>query len=243
MTIAIDVYCKQKPEWKDLADPLGWEESEFLPEYTCFKWIPKGCGSHIYLYFNPDPIIYSGGYDKETIDDMIATAKEKGFTVPDGLIQKFIRDNNSETTIVTGTAPDQDSGPNNPLIMSVPAEGEGYTVRADRELYIFLCENPALIETFPLLKTEFTLARFSQGTPLHEIGLEAKQHAPKEVIANMVGVASYFAKSFDGVMYEDQTNEFGTPNPDRLRSIGMESFLAFTEDAKKKGYKTIPIGF
>lgn len=246
MTIDIDVHCKQAPEWNDLVAPLNWEETDYLPNCACFKWIPKGCKSHIYIYFKRDssnPEVYSCGYDKETIDDMVVAAKEKKIAVPDGLIQKFLRDNDLSEPIVTArVASAQDSGPNNPILVPATAE-EGYSVKADKELYRFLCEYPDLMHAFPLLKTEFTLAKFSQGLPLHTVGLEAKVFAPREVIASMVGLASYFAKAFDGIIYEDQTNEFGIPDADRLHSIGMDVFLAVAEDARKRNGKITPFAF
>ena len=53
----------------------------------------------------------------------------------------------------------------------------------------------------------------------------------------MTGLASYLASSFDGIIYEDQTNKFGKPDPKVLNKLGMETLIAVTENIKSKGFE------
>lgn len=113
-----------------------------------------------------------------------------------------------------------------------------YNVRADEELANILNRYPELKQGFPDLNMELNLAEFSSGEKLYSVELEAKQFASQDTIEAMTGLATYFSKAFDGIVYEDQTNRFGIPDPKELNSIGMGSFFAIMKDVKKKGVFT-----
>jgi len=172
--------------------------------YDFYKFFPEGSNNGIWVVLNQsDPKIYTGGYDKEDLEDMAQTARQEGFEVPPELVAKFERD--------------------------------GYEVRADKELANILARHPKLKQAFPYLNVELNLAEFSKGELLYSVDLEAKQYAHQKTIEIMTGLASYFANVFDGVVYEDQTNKFGIPDPKELHNLGMSSFFAIMKDVKKRG--------
>jgi hypothetical protein len=236
MVKCIDVFCKQEPVYDDLIDPLGWKRIDPLKGYECFRWMPDGGRHGILIAIKKRPEVYSEVYDPKTIDDMVETAKSKGVEVPDELLLKFRRDNlRDDREARTYVVEKEGSGLHDPSTARRVQSNRNYTIRADPELYQLVTEYPHLEDIDPWLKQVFGLARLTQGAPTYEIGLESKEIAPKNILVSMVGLAAYFAKVFDGVIYDDNNNRFGKPDPDELHRQGMELFLAIAEDARTKG--------
>jgi hypothetical protein len=117
---------------------------------------------------------------------------------------------------------------------------DDYWVKADKTLAGIISTYPHIKQAFPHLLVEFSLAEFSKGNSLFNVGLEAKQFASQNTLKAMVELAAYFAHAFDGLVYEDQTNKIGIPNFEELHRIGMTSFLTIVKNAKESGMSIKP---
>ncbi|MBI2574418.1 hypothetical protein HYV82_00870 [Candidatus Woesearchaeota archaeon] len=248
MTINIDIYCKRQPTVSDLVAPLKLEPAIPIEGYETYRWVPNvpnAGGNRILIALKQIPEIVSDAYDKKSIDERIALARFAGIEVPEGLVQKFMRDNlGSSGQLRTIAVEHTGSSVREPLTArpSCP-ENEGYTIRADRELYEFAAQFPHLEDVAPWFKLPFQIAKFTRGEPTYYVGLETTVSVSRVTIGQMSDLAVYYAKAFDGIVYDEDNNKFGTPNPDELHRQGMDLFIAVANAAKAQGARVIPADF
>ena len=205
MTINIEIYTKKQPDVNDLARPLKLEKEQPIIE-----------GYDFYKWF-----------PERCNNSIWVVLENNGPKVYSCMYDKETLEDMTETARSGGFVV--------PKELTDKFAEDGYCVRADEKFLEILSKFPNLKQAFPHLNVEFNLAEFSRGIPLFNVGLEAKQFASKNTIKAMTGLASYFTNTFDGIMYEDQTNKFGLPNPEELHNIGMSSFLAIAKNIKNRG--------
>lgn len=245
MTINIDIYCKREPTVSDLVRSLNLEPASPLEGYKTYRWTSQAGGNRILIALKEDSEIVCAAYDKECIDENIAKARFAGIEIPEELVQKFTRDNRTNPGHLCTFAVEQGgSSIREPHIVKPScSESEAYTIRADEELHEFVSKFPHLEDVDPWFKLPFGLVKFTQGVPTYEVGLEATVTASAETLRHMTGLAVYFAKSFDGVIYDTDNNKFGKPDSDELHKQGMGLFLAVAKDARSQGARVKPTDF
>ncbi|MBI5390608.1 hypothetical protein HZB02_03910 [Candidatus Woesearchaeota archaeon] len=240
MAINIDVYCKKQPTFYDLVRPLKLKCAETRDSYEAYTWTPEGC-NNIRMMLQKTPEIISDAYDKESIDENIARARFAGIEIPDGLTQKFERDNLFQTknrcTLMVENA---GSSIREPLTArpSCPSE-EAYTIQADRELYAFSTQFPYLEDVDPWFRLPLGLAKFTEGAPTYEVSLEVGITASQQTLEHMIKLAGYFAQAFDGIIFDTDNNKFRIPNPEELYQQNMAFFFKVARDAKTQGAQII----
>ncbi|MDD5700372.1 MAG: hypothetical protein PHH00_04290 [Candidatus Nanoarchaeia archaeon] len=245
MTINVDVYCKKQPTVSDLIEPLNLEPAPPIEGYETYRWVPEKGGNRILIVLKKNPELLSNVYDRECIDEHIALAKFAGIDIPEGLKIKFERDNLGQTKgVCTVVVNDAKGNICEPLTLKPSCSvSDAYTILADRELCELATQFPYLEDVSPWFKLPFGLVKFTQGVPTYEVGLEATVTASRGTLEHLTSLAGYFARAFDGIVYDTDNNKFGIPNAERLHNQGMDLFLAAAKDAKAQGAKVKPIDF
>ncbi len=242
MPINLDIYCTKQPTLHDLVEPLKLKPAVPLRNYEKYVWTPLEGSTSILIALKKDPFIVSDAYDRECIDESIATARFAGLEIPQGLVQKLRRDNIiNPGMLCTFIAQQNETG----ISIARPSclEDDAYTLRADKELYELATEFPLLEGVDPWFKKAFGVAKFTKGEPTYEVSLETKVFAPEETLKHMAELAGYFAIAFNGIIYDPDNEEFGKPKSNKLHEEGMRVFMAFIKDANKKGLDFKPLDF
>jgi hypothetical protein len=237
MTIDISVHCRRKPTAEELIRYHHITELEEDNGVRRFRCSPPACdGGYIIRVPTGEPKILTYTIDREFIDENFGKATLSGIVIPEGLMEKLIRDyridGEKPHTLIMGPGP---GTMENPLVAREDDATQFYTFRADRELHEFTTQCPQLEDLDPWIKEICGVARLLKGEPTYRVELCTFQGASQRVLEHMMRLTNYFAVAFDGAIYEDQTNRFGVPDATQLHSMGMDLIRATTEEAKKKG--------
>jgi hypothetical protein len=245
MTINIDVYCKFQPIVSDLVEPLKLESRNISEDYQDHVWTPEDGGNGILISLRNRPRLASAVCDQKSIDEHIALARFAGIDIPEEVIQKFIRDSQEKPRgIHYLVAPAAEGSIQNPLIANASSLTEDiYTIVADSELYDFATKYPHLADVDQDFRLPFGLVKFTQGVPTYEVGLEVKNTATKDTLQKMIDLAGYFAKAFDGIIFNTDYNRFETPDAEKIHENSMGLFLDVAKDVNAHGGKVRPIEF
>jgi hypothetical protein len=245
MTINIDVYCKKRPKVTSLIDRLGWQATDYLEGYEAYRWVPTAGGNGIFIILKKVPEIYSGSFDREIIDQNIRLARFAGIDVPEDLTDKFRRDNLSYNSgVCTLAVEGKESSARKPLTAEPSCtDDDAYTIRADHGLYQLATRFPHLENVDPWFRLPFGLAKFARGRPLYNVGFETTVTVTEDTLRNMTRLAGYFAKKWDGIVYDTDHDRFGIPDAEVLHNEGMELFTALASQGKKDGFIVKPADF
>ncbi len=113
-------------------------------------------------------------------------------------------------------------------------------VIADQELYRIFQQYPQLEELFPDVEPVWGLLKFTHGRPTYDVDLSTQIHAPQEVLGGMVNLARFFASRYNGIIWDEQTGKFGTPDAKEMYETSSRGFRAFMELMDKTGFDVRP---
>jgi len=237
MTVDINIYCRKEPEIDYLVQRLKCRPGTKFEGYESNIWTPEGGEDGIAIVKTLRPAeIYSETYSKETVDDMIEQARDRGTDVPQELVDKFQMDNigdptpNADYVISGGSGTIQD-----PSVAETNESDDSYTIRADSQLADILERHPQLLTMDPWLIEVFGVAKHMGGSELYLIELECTEFATIGTKHHMTELASYLASQFDGVIYEDQTNKFGKPDPQELHGNSIANIRGIAGEVEITG--------
>jgi len=95
MSLAFDVYCREKPDTAQLAELLG---ADYISEHEgiqVYSWRSTN-NQIIGILSGKKPSIFSGEQRPSEMEAMVARAREQGHTIPEGLLAKFQHDGSEE---------------------------------------------------------------------------------------------------------------------------------------------------
>lgn len=111
---------------------------------------------------------------------------------------------------------------------------------ADEEMYQILQNHQGLENLLREYQPFWGILRFSHGEPTYWVTLVAKLNAPKNVVTGMSRLAQFLATRYDGLVWDDQTGQFGKPEAETLHQLGSALFDTFTSSLDKAGFKWEP---
>jgi hypothetical protein len=235
-----------KPSVEDLESALQLEPANPTVEgWSAYRLKLENENNGIFLEIQQTPEIFEFSLDKDEISYDIGLAKFAGINVPDDLEEKLRRDGrgvngNIMSLVVAGESQMVQGAVNGTPKISVD---DDYLIRADAELYELDKNFPRLVDLTSLFKQPFGIAKFTKGAPTYIVDFEAKVFASQKTLDYMFKLAGYFAKAFNGIVYDSDNDKFELPKSKELYEQNMAFFIAVAKDANSKGADVKPFGF
>lgn len=95
---------------------------------------------------------------------------------------------------------------------------------ADEQMYEILQKHPKLAKHLERLEPLWGILNLTKGKSAYGVRLTVHIAAHPETVDSMTKLAQVLAVRYDGIIWDDQTNEFNNPDPKRLNEIGMSAF-------------------